>query len=269
MNHTEPANSFVGDFPAQQLSLLCDQNSRAADRLLTSYLATHKEPNTYLARVWKAIILYRLDESEKASPLFEQSLPLHDVSNWAKCCAASCFNQVEEPQKALQILKTIPRERYDSFFYLTRGTAYGALHMTDLAVADCLAQAKFDAAARTNLLCGAAELYYRDKRYKEALAVINQALPGAGKDNRYTLMQGYCLVGLKRDQEAVTSFSAAIEAAKKKNPENNPTSGFTLFRAYEERAGCYDRLGQADLARADRKIARDLSKNLQKDLIGR
>ncbi|MBS1995612.1 MAG: tetratricopeptide repeat protein [Cyanobacteria bacterium SZAS LIN-2] len=248
--------------------MLVDQRDPGANKVLSEYLASHKHPNQYLTRIWKAIILLRHDETDAAEPLFRQSLPLHDVSIWVKCNAAECFNQVEDSKTALQIMSTIPENQYDDYCYSTRAFAYSALHKTDLAVADCLSEAKLRPTGRTGILSSASNLYYREGRYADALKILDQIATGPNKDNRHALFRGYCLVGLKRDKEAIPCFTQAIESANRMDSENHAGSGITMFRAYEERARCYERLGKTSLALADRKAAAEASAKLQKDLIG-
>ncbi|MBS1992596.1 MAG: tetratricopeptide repeat protein [Cyanobacteria bacterium SZAS LIN-3] len=261
-------NSFVGDFPARRLRMLLDQRAPGADKVVSEYLTSHKHPNQYLTRIWKAIILLRHDEGDAAAPLFRQSLPLHDVSIWVKCNAAECFNQVEDSKTALQIMNTIPENQYDDYCYSTRAFAYSALHKTDLAVADYLSEAKLRPTGRTGILSNASNLYYREGRYSDALKILDQITAGANNDNRHALFRGYCLVGLKRYKEAIVSFTQAIESANRLNSENNAGSGITMFRAYEERARCYEHLGKTALALADRRTAAEASARFQKDLIG-
>jgi Bacterial transcriptional activator domain. len=91
------------------------------------------------------------------------------------------------------------------------------------------------------------ELLIKLGRHKEAVDECTRALKDDPTDDEFLRMRGKEYVALKKYTEAERDLSAAIKNA----PEISPD-------AYEARASIYELQGKAQLAKSDRKIAKEL-----------
>lgn len=92
-----------------------------------------------------------------------------------------------------------------------------------------------------------AELFIKLKRHKEAIAELTSALEGERNDDEFLRMRGKEYAALKMYKEAERDLSQAIERAPDISPD-----------AYEARAAIYESQGKAELAKSDRKTAKEL-----------
>jgi tetratricopeptide (TPR) repeat protein len=118
----------------------------------------------------------------------------------------------------------------------------------------------------------AASSMYLTGNTKEALAIVARA-PAAieiGSDGMLQLTKARCLEKLNRYEEAVSVLSKLIaEGKSKKVSYRADFVNAGLSRAFDERAKCYDKLGDKAKASADRQAQEQWSKGVENDLFGK
>jgi len=174
----------------------------------------------------------------------------------------------------------LKQTKYAIFAYMCRGEAYRNLAEYDKAVGD------YNAAIKLDPKCFAAfaargRTYLKSRQYDKAVPDLSRALTHSPLQYKYYLERGTAYLELHKYEQALADFNKSIEC----RPESDAVTyfkrarcqknlhhfeealkdydkGLTLdprsARSYEERAEVLDKLGKADLARADRKSAQQI-----------
>ena len=262
----EPVTTASKGFPVTDLRLMLETRQyKNAEALLSKCSQGYP---AYFVNLWKGLDRYKHGESDEACQYFRRCLPLHDVSSWVRCSVGDSFSQSGDYKMALQVLDTVPRDKRAGMFYEIRSSCYIPLHRADEAVADLLVLAKYKGQAMSRIICNAAQVYYGEKRYGDALKLVNLAMQQKYVDRGAAFCRGICYAKLHEDAMAVKDFTQTIEQALENPGDGKNDNTMILCRAYGERAKCYERLGKRSLAQADKVSLAGYSKTLSDDLTG-
>ena len=143
-------------------------------------------------------------------------------------------------QAITYLRKTLKDEAFQGDVYNDLGTIYEEIGQLDEAES-CLVRSIKLKPSFISPVINISSLLVRRDRHKEALVVIDQYLLNNPPDDRLLVNQGIIREELNRYEDAIDSFTKAIEL----NPNN--------IQAYFDRAYCYLKLSRIETARADLK----------------
>ena len=176
----------------------------------------------------------------------------------------------EECHKAVKVLTAVIAKFPDRDSYSCRANCHMALKMYDQAISDFLMAAKFSYSYRSLYIGKAANVLRVQKKYKEAITFYAASLKNSPNDFIPALLLGraLCFQELKRWNEAVQDYTEAIKVLTAPTYKGE-TKMLNLADSYFQRAKCYDNLGKASLAAADRRSHAKLSSSFANDFLSK
>lgn len=226
--------------------------------------------NKNLVNFWRGMAFKTEKRYEEAAIEFSKCTDFTELSTEGQLQVAETFMFLESYDKAIDILNTALKRKVNYECLELRGRTYLASNQTAKALADFTAAAKLREIKGRGLLARAADILRREHKPKEALVLLKTAEKNADRpsDCPYYMSKAACHEDLGQWSEAVECCTRGIALAKQYN-DRFQTNELLLSRAYLERAKCYDRLGKASQANADRQSYRKFSNSVEEDILGK
>jgi len=271
-NDPEPQGPAIGKIPVIKLRyLLAYHKCKEALALLNSVPPTRE--TDYVRHLWQGLCHIRCDEEDADDvPLFEKSLPLHDLSWCNRIMIARALDNAGHSAQALTILKGMPENKTLAYGFEARATCNVNVKDFDAAIVDMRTTARLNPTVRKRCLLTVAEIYVKENRFDDALKTYNELFEGPNKAPYETEIagRGMLLKRMGRYEAAVRDFSDAIKHGAA-NIGSNKAAAYTatLCRLYQARAECYDKLGKPALAASDRREEGKISRSVEDELFGK
>lgn len=264
-----PSTAANKTLPLQQLdAAMPTRNYKRIDALLSRVKETPSNANAL--NLWRGLSFWCQQRYEEAAEHFDRCTNFDDASLVNLYTVGLSFFKVEECNKAVKVLSSVISKFPDRDSYSCRANCYMALKMYDQAIRDFLMAAKYSYSYRSLYIGKAANVLRVQKKYREAIAFYAASLKGSPDDFTPSLLLGRALAyqELKRWNEASQDYTEAIKVLTAPTYKGQ-TKMLNLADSYFQRAKCYDNLGQASLAAADRRSHAKLSSSFASDFLSK
>lgn len=264
-----PSTAANKTLPLRELdAAMPTRNYRRIDALLSKVKETPSNANAL--NLWRGLSFWCQQRYEEAAENFDRCTNFDDASLVHLYTIGLSYFKVEECHKAVKVLTAVIAKFPDRDSYSCRANCYMALKMYDQAISDFLMAAKFSYSYRSLYIGKAANVLRVQKKYKEAIAFYAASLKNSPNDFIPTLLLGraLCFQELKRWNEAVQDYTEAIKVLTAPTYKGE-TKMLNLADSYFQRAKCYDNLGKASLAAADRRSHAKLSSSFANDFLSK
>lgn len=264
-----PATAANKTLPLQQLdAAMPTRNYRRIDALLSKVKETPSNANAL--NLWRGLSFWCQQRYEEAAENFDRCTNFDDASLVHLYIVGSNYFKVEECNKAVKVLTAVVTKFPDRDSYSCRANCYMALKMYDQAISDFLMAAKYSSSWRSLYICRAANVLRVQKKYNEAISFYAASLKNAPSYFIPSSLLGraLCYQELKRWNEAAQDYTEAIKVLTAPTYTGEMKMP-NLADSYFQRAKCYDNLGKASLAAADRRSHAKLSSSFANDFLSK
>lgn len=230
---------------------------------------------------WEAFIFKRQGRFEEATEKFEKSAPIDKYSTWALAEFAQAYLQSGNEKQAYKlIMLAIKNGSVNGSDYELKAQIEGMRGNISQEAADYIQAAKLCSKANedkcTRFLAIGADALRRAGKPEEAIKLLSDLSSyKIDKTNpSIHLERAKCLVSLKKYEEAIKNYTAAIDMSRKfiSNNANDPRSGpqqLAVVNGYRERSKCYELMGKRLEASRDQAKFKELSEGIATDIIGK
>jgi tetratricopeptide (TPR) repeat protein len=208
---------------------------------------------------------------ERAAVAFDKTKGLAQANDQILIMAAQSYGNMVQYPKAIECATHAIQKSHDRDAYKLRAGCYMAQNRFVEAARDYQAMAEIDPPAADSYIAKAAKALLDAHKPQEALNMIDKYLTGKGSKNgiSITICRTLCLEQLHRPKEALADISRAVDRVNK-----DPKIGVFERCSYmctilQERAKCYDQLGQTGKAMADRERVKKLTSDTFEDAVGK
>lgn len=220
--------------------------------------------------MWEAACLSSLNRSEQAVLLFDKVKNLDTAPVLVQVKAAEAYASDAQYDKAIKLCNKVLAKYEVSEAYQIRAGCYGATNRLTEAAGDFEKLAILGGRSPIRFYCRAASLLLKAGKSKEALAMVDRGLNVTSGESTAPLymVKGDCFKSQGQWQDAVNSVSEAIRLTRSHKASAGGEDEVILSTCYKERAFCYQKLGQLNLAKSDLKALEESSRGLADEIIG-
>ncbi|CAN5559979.1 hypothetical protein BH11CYA1_BH11CYA1_25690 [soil metagenome] len=220
--------------------------------------------------MWEAACLATKNRPEQAVVLFDTVKNLSAAPVVVVARAAESYAGEAQYYKAIRLCNIVLAKYDMREAYQVRGGCYSATNRLTEAAADFEKLAVLGGSSPVRYYCRAASLLLKTGKSKEALTMVERGLKAVPGDSSAALqmVKADCFKTQGRWQDAIKCISEAIRMTSLRKISPNGEEEVILATCYKERAACYQKLGQTDLAKKDLKALDDASRGLADEIIG-
>lgn len=220
--------------------------------------------------MWEAACLSSNNRSEQAVVLFDKVKDLDSAPVLILVKAAEAYAGDAQYDKAIKLCDKALAKYQISDAYQIRAGCYGATNRLTEAAADFEKLAILGGSSPIRFYCRAASLLLKAGKSKEALVMVDRGLKASTGEFIAPLymVKADCFKSQGRWQDAVNSVTEAINLTRSHKASAGGEDEVILSTCYKERASCYQKLGQLNLAKRDLKALEESSKGITDEIIG-
>lgn len=220
--------------------------------------------------MWEAACLSARNRSEQAVVLFDKVKNLDSAPVLVLVKAAEAYASDAQYDKAIKLCNRVLAKYEVSEAYQIRAGCYGATNRLTEAARDFEKLAILGGSSPIRFYCRAASLLLKAGKSKEALTMVDRGLAVTSGESTAPLymVKGDCFKSQGRWQDAVNSVTEAIKLTRSHKASAGGEDEVILSTCYKERAFCYQKLGQLNLAKSDLKALEESSRGLADEIIG-
>mgnify|MGYP002143618674 CR=1 FL=1 len=220
--------------------------------------------------MWEAACLSRNNRSEQAVVLFDKVKDLDSAPVLILVKAAEAYASDAQYDKAIRLCDKALSKYQISDAYQIRAGCYGANNRLTEAAADFERLAILGGSSPIRFYCRSASLLLKAGKSKEALVMVDRGLKASTGELVAPLymVKADCFKSQGRWQDAVNSVTQAINLTRSHKASAGGEDEVILSTCYKERAFCYQKLGQPNLAKIDLKALEESSRGITDEIIG-
>lgn len=220
--------------------------------------------------MWEAACLSSNNRLEQAVVLFDKVKDLDSAPVLILVKAAEAYASDAQYDKAIRLCDKALAKYQISDAYQIRAGCYGATNRLTEAAADFEKLALLGGSSPIRFYCRGASLLLKSGKSKEALVMVDRGLKASNGEFIAPLymVKADCFKSQGRWQDAVNSVTEAINLTRSHKASAGGEDEVILSTCYKERAFCYQKLGQLNLAKRDLKALEESSKGITDEIIG-
>ncbi|MBP6747541.1 tetratricopeptide repeat protein [bacterium] len=220
--------------------------------------------------MWEAACLSSRNRSEQAVVLFDKVKNLDSAPVLVLVKAAEAYASDAQYDKAIKLCNKVLSKYEVSEAYQIRAGCYGATNRLTEAANDFEKLAILGGSSPIRFYCRAASLLLKAGKSREALTMVDRGLAVTSGESTAPLymVKADCFKSQGRWQDAVNSVTEAIKLTRSHKASAGGEDEVILSTCYKERAFCYQKLGQLNLAKSDLKALEESSRGLADEIIG-
>jgi len=222
-------------------------------------------------KILEAATLAANQDYERAVVIFDQTRGLPQAPSQIQILAAKSYGNLIQYPKAIAYATMAIKQAHEPDAYRLRAGCYMAQNHFVAAASDYEAMAALEPGAAPSHIAKAAKALVDANKAQEGLNLIDKYM--ASKGSRSAVMLGtcraLCLERLGRNQEAAEVISRELDNVNKKKDLGVFERCSYLTSILEERAKCYDKLGQKSKAAADREQVKKLTRDTFEETTGK
>lgn len=269
-NTPDASKEVIFGFPTAKIRYMIINHQVAELRALIAKTPRQSGDEEY-RKILEAATLACNQDFERAVVAFDKTKGLAQANDQILIMAAQSYGNLVQYPKAIEYATLAIQKSHDRDAYKLRAGCYMAQNRFIDAAHDYQAMAAADPPAADSHIAKAAKAFLDAHKPQEALDMIDKYLAGNGAKNgiSITICRTLCLEQLHRPKEALVDISRAVDRVNK-----DPKIGVFERCSYmctilQERARCYDQLGQTGKAMADRERVKKLTSDTFEDTVGK
>lgn len=219
--------------------------------------------------MWEATCLSTKNRIEQAVVVFDKVTNIDSAPVLVLAKAAHAYAGDAQYDKAIRICNIALAKYEMSDVYQIRAGCYGATRRLTEAAAD-FEKVALLGGSPSRYYSRAASLLLKAGKTKDAFIMIDRGMKVVHPETAAALfmVRGDCYKSLSRWQDAVDCVTEAIKLTRAHKASPGGADEVILSTCYKERAFCYQKLGQANLAKKDLKTLEESSKGIADEIIG-
>ncbi|MFA6211492.1 MAG: tetratricopeptide repeat protein [Candidatus Obscuribacterales bacterium] len=219
--------------------------------------------------MWEATCLSTKNRIEQAVILFDKVKNIDSAPVLVIAKAAQAYAGDAQYDKAVRLCNIALAKFEMSDVYQIRAGCYGATGRLSEAAAD-FEKVALLGGSPSRYYSRAASLLLKAGKTKDAFIMIDRGMKVVPPQTAAALfmVRADCYKSLSRWQDAVNCISEAIKLTRAHKASPGGEDEVILSTCYKERAYCYQKLGQTNLAKNDLKTLEESSKGIADEIIG-